>query len=502
MTIKPLLTVSILWISIIGGLPAWGARTINHEGVVRVNGQPFSGTGEFRFAFIDSVSEDVLWTNDGTAIESLGYPNSGVTVLVNDGLFSVPLGDDSLPNMTAIPVDVFESEDVVLRTWFTDGVNGVEQLEPDQPMTFSPYAFKALQSESSLDGIPSGFSILSDSSEAPFGFSPTGFKTKIGDTWTKKRAMPTPRWQAGSAVVDDKIYVIGGVTEFLPFVEETNVNEMYDPALDTWETRAPMPGKRSGCGVVVVNGLIYAIGGYDGVSAVATNQVYNPTTDEWLTRAPMPTPQAGPGAVAADGKIYVFGGSAIDKQLTGATWEYDPVTNSWMGKAEMDVPTRNHASTILRKSNITIGPVKANEKGGLFARDYVFALGGNSGEDPEDQRGFNQQYDPLENEWSQRYAFPYVAEYMAGVTLARRIYLFGYTYDSAKWVSANPVFMVFDDSIQTWNPFAPMPTSRRDPEVAVVDGKIYVIGGAWGSNLKDTVEEYTPAREMFVYVKD
>ena len=87
----------------------------------------------------------------------------------------------------------------------------------------------------------------------------------VGDTWTQKADMPTARYLSGSAVVDGKIYVIGGDWRFAggrgvvtPAVEE------YDPATDTWTTRADMPTARSGV-VAAVDGMIYAIGGWDGV---------------------------------------------------------------------------------------------------------------------------------------------------------------------------------------------------------------------------------------------
>lgn len=38
---------------------------------------------------------------------------------------------------------------------------------------------------------------------------------------------------------------------------------------------------RSRVGVAVVNGLLYAIGGYDGQSRLSTVEVYNPESDSW-----------------------------------------------------------------------------------------------------------------------------------------------------------------------------------------------------------------------------
>lgn len=57
--------------------------------------------------------------------------------------------------------------------------------------------------------------------------------------------------------------------------------EVYDPSTDTWTTKAPMPTGRRQLAASVVNGKIYAIGGYvnKGQPGLATVEEYNPITD-------------------------------------------------------------------------------------------------------------------------------------------------------------------------------------------------------------------------------
>eukprot|EP00102_Acyrthosiphon_pisum_P027753 XP_016664963.1 PREDICTED: influenza virus NS1A-binding protein homolog [Acyrthosiphon pisum] len=40
--------------------------------------------------------------------------------------------------------------------------------------------------------------------------------------------------------------------------------EYYDPSVDTWISVAPMSARHHGIGVGVLDGVMYAIGGYDG----------------------------------------------------------------------------------------------------------------------------------------------------------------------------------------------------------------------------------------------
>lgn len=85
---------------------------------------------------------DTLWSNDGTGVQG-GEPTAGVSTTVNGGLFTVLLGNNSLQNMTPIPVSVFARSNVFLRIWFDDGSHGVAQLSPEQLMVSAGYAMRA-----------------------------------------------------------------------------------------------------------------------------------------------------------------------------------------------------------------------------------------------------------------------------------------------------------------------------------------------------------------------
>jgi len=54
------------------------------------------------------------------------------------------------------------------------------------------------------------------------------------DTWTSLAPMPTPRMDLGLAVVNNKIYAIGGQTGRGLSDIVLDTNEMYNPATNTW----------------------------------------------------------------------------------------------------------------------------------------------------------------------------------------------------------------------------------------------------------------------------
>jgi len=122
-------------------LPAQVPGLIHYQGFLESNGNKYKGTGQFKFALLSSdPMPATYWSNDGTPS---GQPANAVAVEVEDGLFSVTLGDASLANMTSIPLTVFTNPGVQLRIWFNDGNNGFEQLSPDQRIAAAGYAMMA-----------------------------------------------------------------------------------------------------------------------------------------------------------------------------------------------------------------------------------------------------------------------------------------------------------------------------------------------------------------------
>jgi N-acetylneuraminic acid mutarotase len=56
----------------------------------------------------------------------------------------------------------------------------------------------------------------------------------------------------------------------------------------------------------------------------------------------------------------------------------------------------------------------------------------------------------------------------------------------------------YDPSTNAWEAAAPMSTARRALAAAVVDGKLYVMGGHDGQNWLSSIERYDPAKDEWV----
>ncbi len=135
---------------------------IPHTGTIEVKGVPFNGMGQFKFAITNGHWECATsppaslcrfyWTNDNRSPNGTGEPENFVKILVNNGIFSVKLGDTTLTNMQTIPAAVFENAATSLRVWFNDGVKGSQWLSPDRPLAAVPYAYHAEMAKNVVNG--------------------------------------------------------------------------------------------------------------------------------------------------------------------------------------------------------------------------------------------------------------------------------------------------------------------------------------------------------------
>ncbi len=266
------------------------------------------------------------------------------------------------------------------------------------------------------------------------------------DSWTTMAPMPTANFHLDGAVVDGKIYAIGG---------GGGVNEMYDPATNSWTEEAPMPTLRWQFGTAVFKNKIYCIGGISsGGPVTGVNEVYDPRTNAWETKAPMPTPRFDLSANEVDGKIYLIGGYDSGSRTPNLTEVYDPINDSWTTKAPIPYPVVLYASAVVDNKIYVIG---------------------------EDT---TQIYSPPADAWSSGTPPPTIvldatAGATTGVNAPKRIYVMGGNPSGLGAVNEN---LVYDPAADAWSSGASLPFARAGVAVGVVDDLLYAIGGYDGGD--------------------
>lgn len=160
------------------------------------------------------------------------------------------------------------------------------------------------------------------------------------NSWATKAAMPTARSAMAIGAIDGKLYVVGGNNgvPFTPTIYATL--ERYDPVANAWTTMAPMPTARSHVDGAVIDGKLYVVGGATSSEFFATLQVYDPGTDTWATKTPMPAARYAVGTAAVNGILYAVGGANPD--TLDKVEAYDPATDSWTTVAS--IPTARYLS--------------------------------------------------------------------------------------------------------------------------------------------------------------
>ncbi|MDB5326246.1 MAG: Kelch repeat type 1-containing protein, partial [Phycisphaerales bacterium] len=155
------------------------------------------------------------------------------------------------------------------------------------------------------------------------------------NTWTKGPALPVRRASAGMALVNNKLYFVSG--EPIDHVSDSKDVFVLDLAAQScgWKSVASIPEGRTHFGIAVVNNKIYVIGGQLNIDANATflktAYSYDPATNKWTRLADLPSPRShlSPNTFALNGKIYSFGGENIFNHELNLSLVYDPATNKF-----------------------------------------------------------------------------------------------------------------------------------------------------------------------------
>jgi RNA polymerase sigma factor (sigma-70 family) len=297
-----------------------------------------------------------------------------------------------------------------------------------------------------------------------------------GGTWVKKSDMPTGVGYHSISMVNGKIYVIGGMDRFwdqnlIPF---TSVYE-YDPKADTWSKKADMLTPRSGSCTCVVDGKIYAIGGWSDGDFTNSVEAYDPITDKWEKKADMPTKRADSVVNQVNGKIYVIGGHDQRAEDAGEylsiVEEYDPKMDTWTKKNDMPIAISFAANCVVKNKIYVISGVT----NGIKPLASV------------------EIYDPSTDTWTKGSDMPTSRPLSASCAVNGMIYVMGGIDGDGNSISLSTV-EIYDPKNDKWTESENMPIARFSvSNYPVIDEKIYIIGGVDDHNLfLSDVWEYTP----------
>ena len=148
--------------------------------------------------------------------------------------------------------------------------------------------------------------------------------------------MPEARSHHTAAVVDGKIYVLGGeIDDDEGEPVATDRVDVYDPAADSWQQMAAMPAAKYGHSAAVLDGKIYASGGFTTSGEISDAlEAYDPVANTWTTLASLSLARMHHASAVVHGKLYVFGGCSSDGRMDQVA-VYNPASNSWASAASL-----------------------------------------------------------------------------------------------------------------------------------------------------------------------
>ena len=485
---------------------------LNYAGQVAVNGEAFDGNGLFKFALVNADGTTTYWSNDGTSVDG-SEPQASVTVAVNGGLYAVLLGNTAQQGMGAIDPAIFaQHNDAKLRVWFSDGVNGFQQLSPDRPFASVPYAFNS-ESAKSADTAQNaetaktadsanvattamavqagaitkqmlGNEVLTDinatigmnrlstevteklnqektttnynapsvgsllavpyGSDAPAGYSLYQRGEPKELVWEEKAPVSVARWAYdGVEVLDGKIYFVGGKN----VSGRKNIAERYDPQTNTWEMLSPMSEARQGVASAVLNGKVYAIGGQE----LSSVEVYDPSTESWSSGVALPSEVNHGTTITAGGKIYLIGGRNASDQDLNQVLCFDPSTNQWQVKANM--PTARNGAKL------------------VWFKNRIWAIAGYAAP----ANSTVESYDPQTDTWRTEKHLPRARNWPVAWVYHERIYVGGSQYGSH--------IDYYESAEDSWIAKGNLPENKYAADAVVLNDKVYVIAGETASGV-------------------
>lgn len=328
----------------------------------------------------------------------------------------------------------------------------------------------------------------------PCGGCPTGSGCKVqgdcetgtcesnvcfGGRWSSVQEMPTPRLYLSAVLANDGlVYAIGGGSGGL-----SNVVEAYNPATNSWTTRAPLGVPRYGSSAVIgPDNKIYVIGGtYDASTYTDGNSVvveaYTPSTNTWARMPDLPNGRyKGASVTAANGRIYAFGGFSVNPSVTlndAVSWA--PGETSWT--AVPDVMTR----------------ARSGHAGAATSDGRIYAIGGYvSG--PEIPT--LEYHLPGTQGWHTLAPLPTPRKDLGVALSGGKLYVMGGNVAGTTNMAFTRTTDVYDPSTNTWSQVASAPYGRYGhATVTLADGRIMVLGGRYEANTASSsasVDVYTP----------
>ncbi|XP_044527943.1 actin-binding protein IPP [Gracilinanus agilis] len=262
--------------------------------------------------------------------------------------------------------------------------------------------------------------------------------------WTTVSSLHQARSGLGVAVVGGMIYAIGGEKDSMIF----DCTERYDPVTKQWTTVASLNQPRCGLGVCVCYGAIYALGGWVGAEIGNSIERFDPEENSWEIVGSMAVPRYYFGCCEIQGLIYVVGGISNEGMELCSVEVYNPVSKCWSSLPPMGT----------RRAYLGVAALN----------DCIYSIGGWN--ETQDTLHTVEKYSFEEERWVEVASMKVPRAGVCVVAINGLLYVSGGRSSSHDFLA--PVTLdsveVYNPHSDTWTEIGNMITSRCEGGVAVL----------------------------------
>ncbi|VVC25222.1 BTB/Kelch-associated,BTB-kelch protein,BTB/POZ domain,Kelch repeat type 1,Kelch-type beta [Cinara cedri] len=260
------------------------------------------------------------------------------------------------------------------------------------------------------------------------------------------------------------LFVAGGLTVF----STLDSCGLYDIVTKDWKEIAPMFKENRSLKVAVLNDSIYIIGKNDDQLNDSSIERFNPQTNRWFKDVPpLITNRVFMGVAVLDGYLYIVGG-LLNKKPINNVERYDPKENKWSIVAPMTT------------ARCSVGAVALG--------DYLYAIGGLEN---VSTLASVERYDPRMNKWTVIAPMSERRRHLGCAAYNNMIYAVGgHSENPSSIAKVLKSVERYNPLTNSWSPIAPISTRRAFLNLAVVNGKLYAVGGRNTRVSTNIIEEY------------
>lgn len=281
-------------------------------------------------------------------------------------------------------------------------------------------------------------------------------------TWHKVKDAPSIRAEGARAVVNGKLYIVGG---FLgTSLKVTTELDVYDPVTNEWTRLPDMPVAQTHAATAVDGNSFWILGFFknDGVSASSLVYKYDTIVKQWTQGPNLPGARGAAGAAILGRELHVWGGLTGQTTSAATHWalNLDTVGAVWQTRKAL--------------------PQRLDHMGSLAFNGKLWSIGGFIDKKENDgNQSVVYRYDPSTDDWATDVAqLPIGLGHIGPDTTVAgdKIVIAGGQINAANETMSTQVLQ-YDPAANKWTNLPSLPLPRKSAFVGFLNGKLIVSCG-------------------------